>query len=79
MLLALVREEGDFSIGSRLPLEGADRISALARRHGFRPAAPQWQGERLTREELDRFARTVVEMRKAAQPRGDIVPAAAAG
>jgi predicted amino acid dehydrogenase len=61
MLLALAREEGDFSIGSRLPLDDADRLSALARRHGFRPAAPQWYGTRLGREDFDRFARQAAE------------------
>jgi acetylornithine/succinyldiaminopimelate/putrescine aminotransferase/predicted amino acid dehydrogenase len=65
MLLALAREEGDFSIGSRLPLEDADRLSMLARRHGFRPAPPQWYGTRLHAGDLDRFGRTVADMQDA--------------
>jgi hypothetical protein len=65
MLLAMAREERDFSIGSRLPLEDADRLSVLARRHGFRPAPPQWYGARLDAGDLDRFGRTVAEVRDA--------------
>jgi predicted amino acid dehydrogenase len=74
MLLALAQEEGDFSIGSRLSLADADRLATLARRHGFRPAAPQWYGTRIGREDLDRFARTVAEAadsRRAADQAGD--------
>jgi predicted amino acid dehydrogenase len=63
MLLAMARVEGDLSIGSRLSLAEADRLSVLARRHGFRHAPPQWYGTRLGREDLDRFARTVAEVR----------------
>ncbi len=65
MLLALARVEGDLSIGSRLSLAEADRLSVLARRHGFRHAPPQWYGARLGREDMDRFARTVAEVRAA--------------
>jgi predicted amino acid dehydrogenase len=65
LLLALAREEGDFSIGSRLSLEDADRLSVLARRHGFRPAPPQWYGARLGAGDFDRFARVVAEIRDA--------------
>lgn len=56
MLLALAREERDFSIGSRLSLEDADRIAALAARHGFAPAAPQWYGTDLEDADFARLA-----------------------
>jgi acetylornithine/succinyldiaminopimelate/putrescine aminotransferase/predicted amino acid dehydrogenase len=68
MLLALAREEGDFSIGSRLSLADADRLATLARRHGFRPAPPQWYGARLGRGDMDRFARVVAGARGAHRP-----------
>ncbi len=56
MLLALAREERDFSIGSRLPVEDADHISKLADEHGFDPAAPQWYGRDITDAEIAEFA-----------------------
>ncbi|WP_170133844.1 aminotransferase class III-fold pyridoxal phosphate-dependent enzyme [Palleronia aestuarii] len=56
ILLTLARQEGDFSIGSRLPLEDADLVAELAERHGFEPAAPQWYGTAWSDDELDRFA-----------------------
>jgi predicted amino acid dehydrogenase len=70
MLLALAREEGDFSIGSRLSLPDADRLAVLARRHGFRPAPPRWYGASLGRAEFDRFARVVAEVRDAHRAAG---------
>jgi predicted amino acid dehydrogenase len=77
MLLALAREEGDVSIGARLSLDDADRLSVLARRHGFRPAPPQWQGERLGRDDVDRFARVVLEAGRGKEPRRQALRAAA--
>lgn len=79
MLLALAREEGDFSIGSRLPLDDADRLSGLARRHGVRPAAPQWYGTRLGAGDFDRFARAVAEVRRLQAPWREAARSAAAG
>ena len=48
MLLALEDEIEDYSIGSKLCLRQADYIAALARKHGFEPAEPQWYGTLLT-------------------------------
>jgi acetylornithine/succinyldiaminopimelate/putrescine aminotransferase/predicted amino acid dehydrogenase len=48
MLLALEGETDDYSLGRDLSLSGADRISEMARRHGFEPAEPQWYGQSLT-------------------------------
>ncbi len=59
MLLALARQEKDFSIGSKLSLADADLIAALAEEHGFDPAEPEWYGAELTGEEIDRFAAAV--------------------
>ncbi|WP_299844792.1 aminotransferase class III-fold pyridoxal phosphate-dependent enzyme [uncultured Jannaschia sp.] len=56
MLLALAREERDYSIGSRLSLADADHLADLAERHGFEPAPPQWYGRHLTEAELSAFA-----------------------
>jgi predicted amino acid dehydrogenase len=64
MLLALAGEEGDYSIGSKLPLNDADRIAVLAERHGFRPAPLQWYGEEIGADRMDRFARHVAERQK---------------
>jgi predicted amino acid dehydrogenase len=79
MLLALAREEGDFSIGPRLSLGEADRLSLLARRHGFRHAPPQWYGARLHAADFDRFARVVADVRAHERPRSRALHAAAAG
>jgi acetylornithine/succinyldiaminopimelate/putrescine aminotransferase/predicted amino acid dehydrogenase len=71
MLLALAREERDFSIGSRLTLEDADRIAALAARHGFVPAPPQWYGTDL--DEAD-FARLAWHAGRGAPTAGPVLP-----
>ena len=47
MLLALEGDVEDYSIGGKLSLRQADYIAALARKHGFEPAVPQWYGELL--------------------------------
>ena len=56
MLLALAREERDFSIGSRLSVEDADHVAALAEEHGFDPAAPQWYGRNVEYAEIAEFS-----------------------
>jgi predicted amino acid dehydrogenase len=61
MLLALEGETDDYSLGRDLVLSEADRIAAMARKHGFDPAEPQWRGRIL--EDVD-FAR-VAEARQA--------------
>ena len=45
MLLTLEREVDDYSIGGKLSLRQADYIAALADKHGFEPAEPQWYGD----------------------------------
>jgi predicted amino acid dehydrogenase len=62
MLLALAREERDFSIGSKLSLAGADHVALLADRHGFVPAPAQWYGKTLETAQIDRVA-ALVRMR----------------
>ena len=59
MLLALEGVVEDCSIGSKLSLRQADYIAALARKHGFEPAEPQWYGEVLGDPEFDRVAAQV--------------------
>ena len=59
MLLALAREERDFSIGSKLSLAGADHVTTLADRHGFVPAPAQWYGKTLETAQIDRVAALV--------------------
>ena len=59
MLLALARQEKDFSIGSKLSLADADLIAELAEEHGFEPATPQWYGSLLEEDAFDRFATAV--------------------
>lgn len=54
MLLALEGESADYSVGRDLKLPEADRIAAMARRHGFEPAAPQWYGRVLDSVDFDR-------------------------
>lgn len=56
ILLALARQEKDFSIGSKLSLADADMLSLLAEQHGFEPSLPQWHGRRLDDATLDAFA-----------------------
>lgn len=56
MLLALSGEKSDFSIGSSLSLAGADLLANLAEQHGFEPAEPQWYGDMVTEDQLNRFA-----------------------
>ena len=45
LLLALARETRDFSIGSRLSLDDADKIAIMMKEHGFEPADAQWYGQ----------------------------------
>ena len=59
MLLALEGETDDYSLGRDLSLEGADRISEMARRHGFEPAEPQWYGQSLTDEDFERVSQAL--------------------
>lgn len=54
MLLALEGESADYSVGRDLKLAEADRIAAMARRHGFEPAEPQWYGRILNTVDFDR-------------------------
>ncbi len=63
LLLSLAGETRDFSIGSQLPLADADHIAALAEIHGFDPAPPQWYGEMLTEDAIDRFSTHVMDSR----------------
>ena len=56
MLLALEGDVEDYSIGGKLSLRQADYIAALARKHGFEPAVPQWYGEVLADEDFDRVS-----------------------
>lgn len=66
MLLALEGEVDDYSLGRDLSLTGADRISEMARRHGFEPAEPQWYGESLTDADFDRVAMALLQRQTAA-------------
>ena len=74
MLLALEGETADYSLGRDLVLAEADRIAAMARKHGFEPAEPQWHGTLV--EESD-FARVAQALRSRALPDGRVVPAKA--
>jgi predicted amino acid dehydrogenase len=65
MLLALEGETQDYSLGRDLVLSEADRIAAMARKHGFEPAEPQWRGELL--KDAD-FARVASARRRATLP-----------
>ena len=56
MLLTLEGETPDYSIGRDLSLREADKIAAMARRHGFEPAEPQWYGELLKDADFERVA-----------------------
>ncbi|MFZ5965220.1 aminotransferase class III-fold pyridoxal phosphate-dependent enzyme [Thalassococcus sp. BH17M4-6] len=56
MLLALEGETKDYSLGRDLSLEDADRVAAMARRHGFEPAEPQWHGAFLQDADFKRIA-----------------------
>ena len=64
MLLALAREERDYSIGSRLSLEGADHLELLAEEHGFEPAPPQWYGRHVTDADIESFSAEVAFSRE---------------
>ncbi|WP_272010717.1 aminotransferase class III-fold pyridoxal phosphate-dependent enzyme [Roseovarius sp. ZX-A-9] len=66
MLLALEGEADDYSLGRDLKLSDADRISEMARRHGFEPAEPQWYGESLTDADFERVA-AALRQRQAAE------------
>ncbi|WP_168199249.1 aminotransferase class III-fold pyridoxal phosphate-dependent enzyme [Pseudorhodobacter turbinis] len=63
MLLALAREDRDYSIGSRLSIADADRLSLLADLHGFAPAPTQWYGRHVSAEDIENFARHVAAKR----------------
>ena len=63
MLLALEGETDDYSLGRDLSLAGADRISAMARKHGFEPAEPQWYGEDVTDADFSRVAEALAQRR----------------
>ncbi|WP_417525523.1 aminotransferase class III-fold pyridoxal phosphate-dependent enzyme [Marinovum sp.] len=67
MLLALEGETDDYSLGRDLSLEGADRISEMARRHGFEPAEPQWYGEMLTDADFQRVAEALMQRQATAE------------
>ncbi len=56
MLLALEGETQDYSLGRDLVLSEADRIAAMARKHGFEPAEPQWGGTLLDESDFARVA-----------------------
>jgi len=61
MLLALEGETDDYSLGRDLSLADADRISEMARRHGFEPAEPQWYGEFLEDIDFERVAEALMQ------------------
>ncbi len=64
MLLALARDNRDYSIGSRLSLEDADYMEMLAEEHGFEPAPPQWYGRQVTDAAIEIFKAEVAVARK---------------
>lgn len=63
MLLALEGETDDYSLGRDLVLADADRISEMARRHGFEPAEPQWYGKSLEDADFERVANALMRRR----------------
>lgn len=67
MLLALAREERDYSIGSRLSLADADHLAHLAEAHGFEPAPTQWYGRHVSDRDIENFARHVADRRAASR------------
>ncbi|MCX7567497.1 aminotransferase class III-fold pyridoxal phosphate-dependent enzyme [Sulfitobacter sp. F26169L] len=64
MLLALEGETDDYSIGRDLSLTQADRMSEMARRHGFEPAEPQWYGTMLVDDDFKRVAKAYARRQK---------------
>jgi len=64
MLLALEGETDDYSLGRDLSLEEADRISEMARRHGFEPAEPQWYGQYLEDADFERVAGALMQRQR---------------
>lgn len=78
MLLALEGETDDYSLGRDLCLAQADRISEMARRHGFEPAEPQWYGTHLTDADFRRVGAAVLQRRKEEAPAKAVQPAWAA-
>ncbi len=68
MLLALAGEDRDYSIGSRLSLADADRLSLLADVHGFAPAPTQWYGREVSDADVKDFARHVAARRMDRRP-----------
>lgn len=67
MLLALAGEKHDYSIGSRLSLADADRLSHLAEVHGFAPSPTQWYGRHVSDAEITSFAQHVADNRQASR------------
>jgi predicted amino acid dehydrogenase len=67
MLLALAGKEQDYSIGSRLSLADADKLSRLADIHGFEPSPTQWYGRAVIDSDIENFARHVAARRVARQ------------
>ena len=72
MLLALEGETEDYSLGRDLNLADADRISEMARRHGFEPAEPQWYGQILADADFERVA-AALQQRQATESSSDTV------
>ncbi|WP_299792790.1 aminotransferase class III-fold pyridoxal phosphate-dependent enzyme [uncultured Marivita sp.] len=68
MLLALEGETDDYSLGRDLSLVDADRISEMARRHGFEPAEPQWYGQMLDDADFERVAEALLARQKSETP-----------
>ena len=66
MLLALEGELRDHSIGQTIPLDEANFIDALARRHGFRLAPHHWDTKEIPEAVLTRF-RAAIPVRARAQ------------
>ena len=75
MLLALEDEIEDYSIGGKLCLRQADYIAALANKHGFEPAEPQWYGTLLTDGDFTRVAAKLpAQLRLGLQAKGRKMP-----
>jgi hypothetical protein len=70
MLLALEGATEDYSLGRGRILSEADRIAAMARKHGFEPAEPHWRGRLLRAADFAPVAearryRSALDVRKA--------------
>jgi predicted amino acid dehydrogenase len=57
LLLALEGEANNFSIGQKLSLEGARHIATLAKKHGFHPPKPRWNGRDLSEADFAKVRR----------------------